>query len=112
MNVLEVVNLRKYFPIRKGLLRRITGQVRAVDGVSFHIKKGETLALVGESGCGKSTTGYAICGLTQATGGEIRYPGIAERRREIQLVFGSPAEDLRPTQDAMAVYAGLAFLME
>ena len=52
MNVLEVVELRKHFPIRRGFLRRIVGHVRAVDGVTFHIRKGETLALVGESGCG------------------------------------------------------------
>ena len=55
MNVLEVANLRKHFPIRRGFLRRVVGQVKAVDGVSFSIRKGETLALVGESGCGKTT---------------------------------------------------------
>ncbi len=58
--VLEVTNLKKYFPIKKGLLRRTSGHVYAVDGVSLSIKPGETLALVGESGCGKSTVGRAI----------------------------------------------------
>ena len=58
--LLEVRDLKKYFPIRKGLLRRVVGQVKAVDGVSFSIRKGETLALVGESGCGKTTVSRCI----------------------------------------------------
>src|SRR5215471_312649 len=73
MNVLEVVNLRKYFPIRKGLLRRIAGQVRAVDGVSFHIRQGETLALVGESGCGKTTVSRCILRAQTPSSGQIRF---------------------------------------
>ena len=110
MNVLEVVNLRKYFPIRKGLLRRITGQVRAVDGVSFHIKKGETLALVGESGCGKTTVSRCILRALPPTEGEIKFavdgkvvdlaklPKKALRpyRRHVQMVFQDPFSSLNP----------------
>ena len=73
MNVLEVVELRKHFPIRQGFLRRIVGHVRAVDGVSFHIRKGETLALVGESGCGKTTVSRCILRALAPTSGAIRF---------------------------------------
>ena len=73
MNVLEVVELRKHFPIRRGFLRRIVGQVRAVDGVSFHIRKGETLALVGESGCGKTTVSRCVLRALVPTSGAIRF---------------------------------------
>jgi len=69
--LLEIRNLKKYFPITKGVLRKIVGYVRAVDGVSFFIKKGETLGLVGESGCGKTTAGRTIIRLYEPTAGEI-----------------------------------------
>ena len=69
--LLEVRNLKKSFPVRKGLLNRVVDQVRAVDGVSFDIGHGETLGLVGESGCGKTTTGRAILRLTEPSGGDI-----------------------------------------
>src|SRR5690348_7659958 len=69
--MLEVRDLKKHFPIRKGLLQRAAGTVYAVDGVSFSIKQGETLGLVGESGCGKSTVGRAILRLIEPTGGSI-----------------------------------------
>ena len=68
--LLEVRDLKKHFPITGGLLRRVVGAVKAVDGVSFYIKKGETLGLVGESGCGKSTTGRAVMRLLPPTAGE------------------------------------------
>ena len=70
MSLLEVRDLKKYFPIKTGVLKRTTGQVYAVDGVSFSVEKGETLGLVGESGCGKSTTGRAVLRLIEATAGD------------------------------------------
>ncbi len=110
MNVLEVVNLRKFFPIRKGLMRRITGQVRAVDGVSFHIRQGETLALVGESGCGKTTVSRCILRALTPSSGEIRFAvegrtvdiaplskrGLKPFRRHMQMVFQDPFSSLNP----------------
>ena len=96
MTLVELRGLQVHFPVRAGLLGRGRSWVKAVDGVDLAIAAGETLALVGESGCGKSTTGYAICGLTAATGGEIRYPGIGDRRREIQLVVQDPFGSLNP----------------
>ncbi len=109
--VLEVKKLKKYFPIRRGLLRRIVGQVRAVDEVSFDIVEGETLSLVGESGCGKTTTSRCILGALKASGGEIRFasdkggvldvaalPKSALRplRRQMQMIFQDPFSSLNP----------------
>ncbi|MCA1755052.1 MAG: dipeptide ABC transporter ATP-binding protein [Spirochaeta sp.] len=104
--VLEVRNLKKYFPIRTGVLSRVTGYVKAVDGVSFSIRSGETFALVGESGCGKSTTGRTILRLTGATDGEIHYDGedvlaatgerMRKLRRSMQIVFQDPYSALNP----------------
>lgn len=71
--LLEVKNLKKYFPIKKGFFNNGGSYVKAVDDVSFYIKKGETLGLVGESGCGKTTTGRSIIKLYEPTGGEILY---------------------------------------
>ena len=73
--LLRVEDLRKYFPIRRGVLRRHDGDIRAVDGVSFALNAGETLSIVGESGCGKSTTGRMIVRLLEPTGGRILYQG-------------------------------------
>ncbi|MFW6313392.1 MAG: ATP-binding cassette domain-containing protein, partial [Spirochaetota bacterium] len=73
--VLSVRNLKKHFPIRTGVFSRVSGHVRAVDGISFDINAGETFALVGESGCGKSTTGRAILRLTNPTSGEVMFAG-------------------------------------
>ncbi len=69
--LLEVRDLKKHFPIQRGLMRRVVGQVRAVDGVSFHINEGETLGLVGESGCGKTTTGRLVLRAIQPTHGQV-----------------------------------------
>jgi oligopeptide/dipeptide ABC transporter ATP-binding protein len=104
--LLQVRDLKVHFPIRRGLLRRQVGAVRAVDGVSFDVYQGETLGLVGESGCGKSTTGLAILRLLQLTGGQIDFQGrdlatLNERemrgmRRHMQMVFQDPYSSLNP----------------
>ena len=104
--LLEVENLQVYFPIRKGFLSRATEFVRAVDDVSFTIYPGETVGLVGESGCGKTTLGRALLRLTEPTGGRILFEGtdlatlsageLRPRRRELQLVFQDPYAALNP----------------
>ena len=75
MALLEVENLKKYFPIKKGILSRTVGEIRAVDGISFTIKRGETLGLVGESGCGKTTVGRTILRLIEPTAGRVNFNG-------------------------------------
>jgi peptide/nickel transport system ATP-binding protein len=90
--LLEVQDLRMYFPIRQGLLRRTTGYVKAVDGVSFAVRRGETLGLVGESGCGKTTTGRAILRAYAPTGGQIfqdPYSSLNPRMTVLQII-GDP----------------------
>jgi oligopeptide transport system ATP-binding protein len=104
--VLEVEGLVKHFPVHKGVLARVVGQVQAVDGVSFTLHPGETLGLVGESGCGKSTVGRVILRLIAPTAGTIRLKGrdvtrLPERelrplRREMQIVFQDPYSSLNP----------------
>ena len=104
--LVQISNLTKYFPIRSGLLQRVTGAVKAVDGVSFDIAPGETLALVGESGCGKTTTGRAILRLIEPTSGGITFDGtdvlalrgesLRRMRRHMQIVFQDPYGSLNP----------------
>jgi ABC-type oligopeptide transport system ATPase subunit len=77
--LLSVENLEVHFPIRAGVLQRQVGAVKAVDGVGFTLGRGETLSLVGESGCGKSTTGLALMGLVKPTGGQVNFDGQAIR---------------------------------
>jgi oligopeptide/dipeptide ABC transporter ATP-binding protein len=104
--LLRVSGLVKHFPIKKGLLGKLAGAVRAVDGVSFDVMPGETLGLVGESGCGKSTTGRMILRLIEPTAGSIEFDGIdlvtldtrqmRKLRRKIQVIFQDPFSSLNP----------------
>ena len=106
MSLLEVRDLKKYFPIRTGVFKRTTGQVYAVDGVSFSVDKGETMGLVGESGGGKSTVGRTVLRLTPATAGHVAFEGMdvmratrsemQKLRRDMQIVFQDPYASLNP----------------
>lgn len=105
-SLLEVRDLKTYFPVRSGLLQRVTSNVKAVDGVSFTLAKGETLGLVGESGCGKTTVGRSILRLIEPTSGTVRFEGVdvlsahgsgmKALRREMQIIFQDPAGSLNP----------------
>jgi oligopeptide/dipeptide ABC transporter ATP-binding protein len=111
--LLEVNGLKKHFPIRRGLLGRVSGHVYAVDGISFTIREGETLGLVGESGCGKSTAAKSIMKLIEPTAGEIKLRGaridqlrpsaMRPYRRELQFVFQDPYSSLNPRLSVGAI---------
>jgi peptide/nickel transport system ATP-binding protein/oligopeptide transport system ATP-binding protein len=113
--LLEITDLVKYFPIKAGLLRRTVGQVHAVDGVSLSLKAGETLGVVGESGCGKTTLGRTIIRLTDPTAGSIKFKGVditgysrnqmREIRREMQIVFQDPYASLNPRMTVREIVA-------
>jgi oligopeptide transport system ATP-binding protein len=105
--LMEIDNLQMHFPITEGIIfQRKVGAVKAVDGVTFNIRRGETLGLVGESGCGKSTTGRAILQLYRPTGGQVRYKGrdlvqmkgeeLRKMRRNLQIIFQDPYASLNP----------------
>jgi len=104
--LLEIRNLKKYFPVRRGVLSRVVSHVKAVDDVSFTIRKGETFGLVGESGCGKTTTGRAVLRLIEPDSGEIRFEGadmlglgaraLRDLRRDMQIIFQDPYASLNP----------------
>ncbi len=110
-NILEVKHLQKFFPVRRGLLQKTVGQVRAVDDVTFDLRQGETLALVGESGCGKTTTSRCILRAVDPTGGQIMFrmddgstvdvatlprDRLRPLRREMQMIFQDPFSSLNP----------------
>ncbi len=104
--LLEVTDLKKFFPIHRGLLSRVVGHVKAVNGVTFSIRQGETLGLVGESGCGKTTVGRSILRLIEPTAGSVLFEGrdvtklppsaLRHLRREMQIIFQDPYSSLNP----------------
>jgi ABC-type microcin C transport system duplicated ATPase subunit YejF len=111
--ILEVKDLKMYFPVTRGLLKKKVADVKAVDGVSFKLKKGETLGLVGESGCGKTTIGRCVIRLYQPTAGQIIFEGqdiasapenkIRPLRRKLSLIFQDPYSSLDPRQSARSI---------
>jgi oligopeptide/dipeptide ABC transporter ATP-binding protein len=111
--LVEVRNLKKYFPVRSGVFSRISAWVKAVDEVSFEIYPGETLGLVGESGCGKTTIGRAILRLIEPTAGEVRFAGtdvlqmtgaqLRQARRQMQMIFQDPYSSLNPRMTVGAI---------
>ncbi|MBC7673300.1 MAG: ATP-binding cassette domain-containing protein [Polaromonas sp.] len=113
MTLLSVRDLTKHFPIKRGIFGQVSGQVRAVDGVSFDVAAGETLALVGESGCGKSTTGRAVLRLIEPTSGSVQFDGndvlslgagdLRRLRRKMQIVFQDPFSSLNPRMSIGAI---------
>jgi len=113
--LIQVNHLKMYFPVLAGLLRRTVGQIKAVDDVSFYIKHGETLGVVGESGCGKTTTGRCVMRLEKPTAGEILFDGVdltklkgdalRRMRRNMQLIYQDPYGSLDPRQSAGDIVA-------
>ncbi|PKR83167.1 ATP-binding cassette domain-containing protein, partial [Heyndrickxia camelliae] len=115
MTFLKVNNLKVYYPIRGGFFRRVVDYVKAVDDISFELKPGETYGLVGESGCGKTTTGRTLIGLNKATSGEILFEDkdltklsrteFHNVRRDIQMIFQDPYSSLNPRKRVLDIIA-------
>ena len=113
--LLEVKNLKKHFPIKRGLFSKIVGKVYAVDGISFRIHRKQTLGLVGESGCGKTTAGKTILKLLEPTSGAISYGGeditrydrheMKSFRRKMQIIFQDPFSSLNPRHTVSSIIA-------
>lgn len=113
--LLEVNHLVKYFPIKRGLFSRVVGRVHAVDGISFQVQEGQTLGLVGESGCGKTTAGKTILKLIEPTNGTIRFQGnditaynrsqMKQYRQQMQIIFQDPYSSLNPRQSVGSIIA-------
>ena len=111
--LLQVHHLKKYFPVRRGLFQRVVGHVKAVDDVSFGIRPGETLGLVGESGCGKTTVGRTLLRLYEPTSGRIEFAGqdvtplqgraLRALRRDLQIVFQDPFSSLNPRMTVRSI---------
>ena len=111
--LLSVTNLLKYFPVRKGLMRRVVAQVKAVDDVSFEIQPGETLGLVGESGCGKTTVGRSLLRLIEPTSGHVEFGDqdvlaaskseLRKLRRDMQIIFQDPYASLNPRMSVLEI---------
>jgi ABC-type oligopeptide transport system ATPase subunit len=113
--LLQVTGLKKYFPVRSGLFSRVSAWVQAVDDISLHVNQGETLGLVGESGCGKTTAGRSILRLMEPTAGEVLFEGnnilsltsreLRQMRRRMQIIFQDPYSSLNPRMTIGAIVA-------
>lgn len=113
--LVEVTGLKKYFPVRSGIFSRVSAWVKAVDDVSFHLRQGETLGLVGESGCGKTTVGRSILRLMEPTAGTVTFEGkdvlalsskeLRQTRRRMQIIFQDPYSSLNPRMTIGAIVA-------